>query len=44
MVEYFDVCIVKEYDMICKVKKGVGFVEVRGGCCLVCNVMLLVNV
>ncbi|SMB88876.1 zinc ribbon domain-containing protein [Deinococcus hopiensis] len=35
---------VKEYDLIRKAKKGLGLVEIRGGRCTGCNVMLPVNV
>ncbi|GGM07704.1 zinc ribbon domain-containing protein [Deinococcus aerophilus] len=35
---------VREYDMIRKAKKGLGVVEIRGGRCTGCNVVLPVNV
>ncbi|MDL2343153.1 zinc ribbon domain-containing protein [Deinococcus sp. MIMF12] len=35
---------VKEYDLIRKAKKGLGIVEISGGRCSGCNVMLPVNV
>jgi predicted nucleic acid-binding Zn-ribbon protein len=44
LVAAIDSRTVKEYDLIRKAKKGLGLVEIRGGRCTGCNVMLPVNV
>ena len=44
LVSDLDARTVKEYDQIRKAKKGLGVVEVRGGRCTGCNVVLPVNV
>jgi len=44
LVGALDSRTVKEYDLIRKAKKGVGVVEIKGGRCTGCNVMLPVNV
>ncbi|EYB66492.1 hypothetical protein DEIPH_ctg103orf0015 [Deinococcus phoenicis] len=44
LVAGIDSRTVKEYDLIRKAKKGLGLVEIRGGRCTGCNVMLPVNV
>ncbi|GMA13997.1 DNA-binding protein [Deinococcus metallilatus] len=44
LVAGIDPRTVKEYDLIRKAKKGLGLVEIRGGRCTGCNVMLPVNV
>ncbi|MBB5234413.1 zinc ribbon domain-containing protein [Deinococcus budaensis] len=44
LVSGIDSRTVKEYDLIRKAKKGLGLVEIRGGRCTGCNVMLPVNV
>ena len=44
LVGNLDSRTVKEYDLIRKAKKGLGLVEIRGGRCTGCNVMLPVNV
>lgn len=44
LVAAIDTRTVKEYDLIRKAKKGLGLVEIRGGRCTGCNVMLPVNV
>ncbi|ASN79934.1 MULTISPECIES: zinc ribbon domain-containing protein [Deinococcus] len=44
LVENLDSRTVKEYDLIRKAKKGLGVVEIKGGRCSGCNVVLPVNV
>ncbi|WP_019587566.1 zinc ribbon domain-containing protein [Deinococcus apachensis] len=44
LVAGIDSRTVKEYDLIRRAKKGLGLVEIRGGRCTGCNVMLPVNV
>lgn len=44
LVSGIDARTVKEYDLIRKAKKGLGLVEIRGGRCTGCNVVLPVNV
>lgn len=44
LVAGIDARTVKEYDHIRKAKKGLGLVEISGGRCTGCNVMLPVNV
>ncbi|MEW6421934.1 MAG: zinc ribbon domain-containing protein [Deinococcota bacterium] len=44
LVSGIDSRTVKEYDLIRKAKKGLGLVEIRGGRCTGCNVVLPVNV
>ncbi|WP_034386613.1 zinc ribbon domain-containing protein [Deinococcus sp. YIM 77859] len=44
LVAGIDSRTVKEYDLIRKAKKGLGLVEIRGGRCTGCNVVLPVNV
>jgi len=44
LVAGIDTRTVKEYDLIRRAKKGLGLVEIRGGRCTGCNVMLPVNV
>lgn len=44
LVTGIDSRTVKEYDLIRRAKKGLGLVEIRGGRCTGCNVMLPVNV
>ncbi|MFK7603126.1 zinc ribbon domain-containing protein [Deinococcus sp. SM5_A1] len=44
LVSDLDARTVREYDMIRKAKKGLGVVEIRGGRCTGCNVVLPINV